>query len=156
MPNSRSSSMRFVLLPSRPNISISLVVALVSITLSPIPLPLKRWDLSHFLLPLHSLPRPVFTCVVSMVQVGWFVTIAIDGGFTPISFTLQPGFARVIPLPTASLVRQKVCWTERENRWIGPRDADLIHYGALYPPCMRFDQRLQRTVIAKLRAADRA
>ena len=43
-----------------------------------------------------------------------------------------------------NLAIEKVSYMERENLWIGPRQADLIHMGAKYSPCMRKDANVER------------
>ena len=36
-----------------------------------------------------------------------------------------------------NLAVEKVSYPEKDNLWIGPRQADLIHLGAKFSPCMR-------------------
>jgi len=43
-----------------------------------------------------------------------------------------------------NLAIEKVSYFERDNLWIGPRQADLIHMGAKYSPCMRKDANVER------------
>ena len=52
-----------------------------------------------------------------------------------------------------NLAIEKVSYFERENLWIGPRQADLIHMGAKYSPCMRKDANVER-ILAEARSIE--
>jgi hypothetical protein len=45
-----------------------------------------------------------------------------------------------------NLAIEKVSYYEKDNLWIGPRQADLIHMGAKYSPCMRKDENIEAAI----------
>ena len=47
---------------------------------------------------------------------------------------------------TPRLAVERVSYFEKDNFWIGPRQADLIHLGAKYSPCMRSDANVVEAV----------
>ncbi|ESO04883.1 hypothetical protein HELRODRAFT_111355 [Helobdella robusta] len=80
--------------------------------------------------------RPFFTYWATFVQIIIFIIATSVYGFSPLGFSETPIFAEV---RTVSLAIEKVFYNEKNNMWIGPKQADLIHLGAKYSPCMRRD-----------------
>ncbi|XP_013067121.1 inactive rhomboid protein 1-like isoform X1 [Biomphalaria glabrata] len=83
--------------------------------------------------------RPYFSYWVTTVQVLIFIIAISVYGIAPIGV----GKATVVGnVPMPSLAIQTESELEKRNMWIGPRQADLIHLGAKYSPCMRPDENL--------------
>ena len=53
------------------------------------------------------------------------------------------------------LVKKKILFRQPTNFWGGPRPADLIHLGAKYSPCMRYDVAIGRVVTQRRRSEAR-
>ncbi|KAA3679337.1 uncharacterized protein DEA37_0005517 [Paragonimus westermani] len=53
-----------------------------------------------------------------------------------------------------NMTRVNTCWFEYTNPWVGPRPDELVRFGALYPPCVRFDPVHRETVLQPQRAFD--
>lgn len=87
--------------------------------------------------------RPYFTYWVSFVQVIVCIVSLIAYGLAPIGFssTLRRGL-----VTTINLEKQMMSHVEKENFWIGPRVADLVHLGAKYSPCMRLDHNIYEAI----------
>ena len=47
----------------------------------------------------------------------------------------------------ANLAIEFVQYFEKANMWVGPREADLIHLGAKYSPCMRRDKNVEDALL---------
>lgn len=95
--------------------------------------------------------------LVSVVQVAVFVVVWIERGLCPLEHNLDNRFRGDVE--RFNLSAREMCWmveqvATEENQWIGPRDRDLIHFGALYPPCMRRDAALMDAVLARQRSSD--
>lgn len=80
--------------------------------------------------------RPYFTYWVTCVQLLVYIFIIAVYGFSQIGFS-EYIVEEEVRMP--SLAIEKVHYFEQSNMWIGPRQADLIHLGAKYSPCMRTD-----------------
>ena len=80
--------------------------------------------------------RPYFTYWVTTVQILIMIITLFTYGFGPFGFskTLERGIVYV-----SSLSWQHEAYYEKQNIWLGPRPADLIHLGAKFTPCMRRD-----------------
>ncbi|XP_013408929.1 inactive rhomboid protein 1-like, partial [Lingula anatina] len=87
--------------------------------------------------------RPFFTFWVTFVQIAVYIVSVSVYGIAPVGFS-DTLISDVVL--TSNLALEKVAYYEKDNMWIGPRQADLIHLGAKYSPCMRRD----RNVIAAL------
>ncbi|CAD5123713.1 DgyrCDS12032 [Dimorphilus gyrociliatus] len=87
-----------------------------------------------------DLYRPYFTYWVCTVQILVFIVAVSVYGFAPIGFSEKEIKGEVI---TVSLAYHQVSYFEKENLWIGPRTADLIHLGSKYSPCMRKDESIE-------------
>lgn len=85
--------------------------------------------------------RAHFTWWVTFVQVVVYIIAISVYGIAPIGIEEREISAEVIK---PNLAIEKVSYFERENLWIGPRQADLIHMGAKYSPCMRKDANVER------------
>ncbi|CAH1794931.1 unnamed protein product [Owenia fusiformis] len=80
--------------------------------------------------------RPYFTYWVTFVQVVIYIVSVSVYGIAPIGFGETQREATVMK---SSVTLEQVSYFEPDNFWIGPRQADLIHLGAKYSPCMRPD-----------------
>ncbi|XP_074649232.1 inactive rhomboid protein 1-like [Tubulanus polymorphus] len=80
--------------------------------------------------------RPYFTYWVTFVQIVIYIVSVSVYGIAPIGFEKSTIKAEVLQ---TSLAIEQVSYFEKDNLWIGPREADLIHLGAKYSPCMRRD-----------------
>lgn len=80
--------------------------------------------------------RPYFTYWVTTVQILIMIITLFTYGFGPfgLSKTMERGTVYV-----SSLTWQHEAYYEKDNIWLGPRSADLIHLGAKFTPCMRRD-----------------
>ncbi|GAB6033293.1 hypothetical protein CHUAL_012890 [Chamberlinius hualienensis] len=87
--------------------------------------------------------RPFFTYWVTTVQILITIISLAVYGFGPIGFeqTERSGLVLV-----NSLSLQQVDYYEPDNFWIGPRAADLVHLGAKFAPCMRWDQNIFKAI----------
>ncbi|XP_025091539.1 inactive rhomboid protein 1-like [Pomacea canaliculata] len=84
--------------------------------------------------------RPYFTYWATFVQIVVFiVAVAVYG-------TAPYGIGREVEnkvVRMSNLARETQSHIEQRNIWFGPRQADLIHLGAKYSPCMRVDHNLE-------------
>ncbi|BFZ03836.1 hypothetical protein BsWGS_06875 [Bradybaena similaris] len=87
--------------------------------------------------------RPYFTYWVTFVQIVVFIVSLAVYGIAPIGISTTVKAANV-RMPNLAL--QMEHHVERDNLWIGPRQADLIHLGAKYSPCMRVDINLNTAI----------
>ncbi|KAK6170344.1 hypothetical protein SNE40_018757 [Patella caerulea] len=83
--------------------------------------------------------RPYFTYWVTFVQIVIFIVSVSVYGIAPIGIDTTD-YYETVTMPNLAI--QRVAHRERDNLWLGPRQADLIHLGAKYTPCMRFDENL--------------
>ncbi|RUS91004.1 hypothetical protein EGW08_001221 [Elysia chlorotica] len=87
--------------------------------------------------------RPYFSYWVTFVQIVIFIVSVAVYGIAPIGIGTTKVSANV-KMPNLAI--QTETYVERDNLWIGPRQADLIHLGAKYSPCMRVDENLNRAL----------
>lgn len=87
--------------------------------------------------------RPYFTYWATFVQVVVFIVAVSVYGIAPIGIGKHTE-SKVVKL--SNLARETAYRIEQENIWIGPRQADLIHLGAKYSPCMRVDKHLDESI----------
>ncbi|XP_071105942.1 inactive rhomboid protein 2-like isoform X1 [Haliotis cracherodii] len=87
--------------------------------------------------------RPYFTYWVTFVQIVVFIVSVAVYGIAPIGIS-ETVYSETVRMP--NLAMQLEHHRERDNLWIGPRQADLIHLGAKYAPCMRWDETLNRAL----------
>lgn len=85
--------------------------------------------------------RPFFTYWVTFVQVVVFIVAVAVYGIAPIGSS-ETEYTEAIKKP--NLAYELTRYVEPDNLWIGPRQADLIHLGAKYSPCMRRDQGIEK------------
>ncbi|KAA3679336.1 uncharacterized protein DEA37_0005516 [Paragonimus westermani] len=97
---------------------------------------------------------PFATFAITAVQILLFILEWTIYGLSPIGLSLQSRYLETVPMPNQTT--SEVCFAEPENQMIGPRQADLIRFGALYPPCMRFDPGLNEAVVERQRVVDRS
>lgn len=95
--------------------------------------------------------RPYFSYFITFVQVVIMITAVSLYGFAKPHYSVSEEEALVLkPSLSIELVRK----SEFGNIWLGPKQADLIHLGAKYSPCMRKDPNLV-AVLEKDRADER-
>ncbi|BFZ18000.1 hypothetical protein BsWGS_21039 [Bradybaena similaris] len=87
--------------------------------------------------------RPFFSYWVTFVQTVIMITSLVIYGFAPIGIGVSTVTGNV-HMPNLAI--QTETRLEVENLWIGPRQADLIHLGAKYSPCMRADVNLRLAI----------
>lgn len=87
--------------------------------------------------------RPFFTYWVIFVQIVCFIFAVAVYGIAPIGIS-EARIEDEILKPSLSI--EIVHYYEAENLWIGPRQADLIHLGAKYSPCMRRDYNIEQAI----------
>ncbi|KAK2161150.1 hypothetical protein LSH36_120g00026 [Paralvinella palmiformis] len=87
--------------------------------------------------------RPYFTYWVTFVQVVIYIISVSVYGIAPIGFEDTFIYGEIL---TSNLAIQKESYIEKDNLWIGPRQADLIHLGAKYSPCMRKDKNIEDAI----------
>lgn len=87
--------------------------------------------------------RPYFSYWVTFVQIVIFIVSVAVYGIAPIGIGTTKVSANV-KMPNLAI--QTETYIERDNLWIGPRQADLIHLGAKYSPCMRVDENLNEAL----------
>lgn len=80
--------------------------------------------------------RPYFTYWVTTVQILIMIITLFTYGFGP--FGLDKTLVRDT-VYVSSLTWYHEAYYEKDNIWLGPRSADLIHLGAKFTPCMRRD-----------------
>ncbi|KAF5403856.1 hypothetical protein PHET_02423 [Paragonimus heterotremus] len=97
---------------------------------------------------------PFATFAITAVQILLFILEWAMYGLSPIGLSLQSRYLETVLMPNQTT--SEVCFVELENQMIGPRQADLIRFGALYPPCMRFDPGLNEAVVERQRVVDRS
>ncbi|KAH3861972.1 inactive rhomboid protein 1-like [Dreissena polymorpha] len=85
--------------------------------------------------------RPFFTYWVTFVQIVVFIVSVSVYGIAPIGHS-ETEYSEPIQKPNLAI--ESTRYLEADNLWIGPRQADLIHLGAKYSPCMRLDQGIQK------------
>ncbi|OPL21125.1 hypothetical protein AM593_07347, partial [Mytilus galloprovincialis] len=90
---------------------------------------------------------PYFTFWVTFVQLLVFIVSIAVYGIAPIGVSERVTEESVM-MP--NLAFEKVRFTEAENLWIGPKQADLIHLGAKYSPCMRKDENIYNGIAKDL------
>ncbi|KAL5018709.1 hypothetical protein ScPMuIL_004431 [Solemya velum] len=96
--------------------------------------------------------RPYFTWWVTFVQIVIFIVSVSVYGFAPIGVS-ETMHKDLILKPDLRL--EKAAHLEIDNFWMGPRQADLIHLGAKYSPCMRRDEQLE-SILAVGRAEEKS
>lgn len=87
--------------------------------------------------------RPFFTFYIMTAQILIMLIALIAYGIGPIGFTKKVHSDKVL---VSSLSLQQVDFNEPQNLWIGPPAAALIHLGAKFTPCMRFDRHVIETI----------
>ncbi|KAH9502541.1 Inactive rhomboid protein 1 [Bulinus truncatus] len=87
--------------------------------------------------------RPFFTYWVTFVQIIVFIVSLAVYGIAPIGFQTTI-VSQNVRMPNLAI--QTETHMEYDNLWIGPRQADLIHLGAKYSPCMRVDDNLNEAI----------
>jgi membrane associated rhomboid family serine protease len=87
--------------------------------------------------------RPFFTYYIATAQILIMLIALIAYGVGPIGFTKKIHSEKVL---VSSLSLQQVDFHEPQNLWIGPPAAALIHLGAKFTPCMRFDKHVIDTI----------
>lgn len=87
--------------------------------------------------------RPYFTYWITFVQIVIYIVSICVYGIAPVGFSQTFKQAEVL---TPRLAIEKLSRIERDNLWIGPRPADLIHLGAKYSPCMRRDSNVHALI----------
>ena len=83
--------------------------------------------------------RPNFTYWMTFVQIVVMVVTLALYGFAPMGLGMTQTVGFVM---TSRLTLDQVSYREPANFWGGPRAADLIHLGAKYSPCMRYDRQI--------------
>ncbi|XP_033735925.1 inactive rhomboid protein 1-like isoform X1 [Pecten maximus] len=83
--------------------------------------------------------RPYFTYWVTIVQILCFIVSVAVYGIAPIG-TGETVKTEYVMMPNLAI--ENIRYVENDNLWIGPRQADLIHLGAKYSPCMRRDENI--------------
>ncbi|KAK3586226.1 hypothetical protein CHS0354_025672 [Potamilus streckersoni] len=83
--------------------------------------------------------RPFFTYWVTFVQIVCFIVSVAVYRIAPIGSS-ETVYTEFIKKP--NLAYEMTRYVETDNLWIGPRQADLIHLGAKYSPCMRPDREI--------------
>ncbi|XP_029641046.1 inactive rhomboid protein 2-like [Octopus sinensis] len=83
--------------------------------------------------------RPYFTYWVTFVQIIVFLVSISVYGPAPFGFM---EYAKSKPVLMPSLAIEYKEYRDVANMWFGPRQADLIHLGAKYSPCMRKDKNI--------------
>ncbi|XP_063444509.1 inactive rhomboid protein 1-like isoform X2 [Mytilus trossulus] len=91
--------------------------------------------------------RPYFTFWVTFVQLLVFIVSIAVYGIAPIGVS-ERVYEESVMMP--NLAFEKVRFSEAENLWIGPKQADLIHLGAKYSPCMRKDENIYNGIAKDL------
>ncbi|GFO31503.1 rhomboid-like protein [Plakobranchus ocellatus] len=86
---------------------------------------------------------PYFSYWVTFVQIVIFIVSVAVYGIAPIGVSTTK-VSKNVKMPNLAI--QTETYIERENLWIGPRQADLIHLGAKYSPCMRVDENLNEAL----------
>jgi len=87
--------------------------------------------------------RPYFTYWVTFVQVAILFISLLLYGFGPIGVDLYKRSSMVL---VTSLSLENIGYLEPANFWIGPAALDLVHLGAKYGPCMRWDETIDRQI----------
>ncbi|KAK7505246.1 hypothetical protein BaRGS_00003408 [Batillaria attramentaria] len=87
--------------------------------------------------------RPYFTYWATFVQTVIFVVSVAVYGIAPFGFGVHYD-SKTISL--SNMAREQRTRGEKANIWVGPRQADLIHLGAKYSPCMRVDAQIQAAI----------
>jgi len=87
--------------------------------------------------------RPYFTHWVTFVQVAIMFISLLLYGFGPIGVDLYKRSSMVL---VTSLSLENIGYLEPANFWIGPAALDLVHLGAKYGPCMRWDETIDRQI----------
>ncbi|XP_041363411.1 inactive rhomboid protein 1-like isoform X2 [Gigantopelta aegis] len=105
----------------------------------------ERYQKDDVLKQMDSLDdhRPYFTYWVTFVQIVCFIVAVAVYGIAPVGISVTV-YSETVRMP--NLAFQKEDQQERDNLWIGPRQADLIHLGAKYSPCMRWDENLNHAL----------
>lgn len=91
------------------------------------------------------LHRPYFTYWVTFVQIVCYIVTVSVYGFAPIGFHQTTYHDEVY---SSKMFVESVSYIEQDNLWIGARQADLIHLGAKYSPCMRKDYNVEEAIKA--------
>ncbi|OQR67738.1 inactive rhomboid protein 1-like [Tropilaelaps mercedesae] len=88
--------------------------------------------------------RPIFTYYVTVAQLLILVFSLSIYGFGPWGFTKE---RRANLVMVTSLTFENVDVEEPQNIWFGNREADLIHLGARFTPCMRDDRGIRAEIV---------
>ncbi|TGZ66593.1 hypothetical protein CRM22_005236 [Opisthorchis felineus] len=97
---------------------------------------------------------PHFSVWISSVQLAVFVATLLLFGWCPFG---PSGQTRVLGrVLTPNLVVDHVCRVEYRSYFLSLRQSDLIRLGASFAPCMRPDESIQKEVIERQKAFDRA
>ncbi|ESN89904.1 hypothetical protein HELRODRAFT_91247 [Helobdella robusta] len=87
--------------------------------------------------------RPYFTCWVTFVQVVCYLFAISAYDVAPFGLSFSTITEEVL-MPNLAL--EESSYEEENNMWFGLRQADLIHMGAKYSPCMRSDDVIESYV----------
>ncbi|OON15067.1 peptidase, S54 family, partial [Opisthorchis viverrini] len=97
---------------------------------------------------------PHFSVWISSVQIAVFVATLLLFGWCPFG---PSGQTRVLGrVLTPNLVVDHVCRVEYRSYFLSLRQSDLIRLGASFAPCMRPDESIQKEMIERQKAFDRA
>ncbi|XP_022657468.1 inactive rhomboid protein 1-like isoform X2 [Varroa jacobsoni] len=88
--------------------------------------------------------RPIFTYYVTVAQLLILVFSLSIYGFGPWGFTKE---RRANLVMVTSLTLENVDVEEPQNIWFGNREADLIHLGARFTPCIRDDPGIRAEIV---------
>ncbi|KAH9285784.1 Inactive rhomboid protein 1 [Echinococcus granulosus] len=97
--------------------------------------------------------RPYFTYMLCFIHLLVMIFACVGYGFAPIGINLERTVNKQVMMPSLDI--ENVCRVQDENIWIGPQQADLIRMGALFSPCMRVDDTLNRVVVEAQKNWDR-
>jgi len=99
-----------------------------------------QWQGDQFVPDKSNDHRPGFTMWLTFIQIIIFLTSLAVYGVAPWGYDEQE-VVDLVSMPNLAL--EKKSYMERENLWLGPRQADLVHLGAKYSPCIRRDANIE-------------
>ncbi|XP_003746466.1 inactive rhomboid protein 1 [Galendromus occidentalis] len=92
--------------------------------------------------------RPIFTYYVTVTQLLILLFSLWIYGFAPWGLKTERRQELVM---VTSLTLENVDYEERQNIWFGNREADLIHLGARFTPCMRDDPGIRAEIVRDIK-----
>ncbi|KAF5403857.1 hypothetical protein PHET_02424 [Paragonimus heterotremus] len=98
--------------------------------------------------------RPIFTYLTCALNIGIFIFVLANSHIA--TFGITGGKIYHIRVRLPNMTKTNTCWFEYTNPWVGPRPDELVRFGALYSPCVRFNPVLRETVILPQIEFDRA